>query len=94
MAEENDFPEIDRDGPELVYMVVAEHIAGRIERGDLKPGQRLPSELDLSEQYGVARMTIRRAMKELRERGLIRSVHGKGTYVQAPPASEAAVTDE
>ncbi|TQS24142.1 winged helix-turn-helix transcriptional regulator [Microbispora sp. KK1-11] len=74
-------------------MVVADHIAGRIERGDLKPGQRLPSELDLSEQYGVARMTVRRAMKELRERGLIRSVHGKGTYVQTPPATEA-ITDE
>ncbi|MGW2152277.1 GntR family transcriptional regulator [Nonomuraea sp. NPDC001699] len=81
-AEERDHPEIDSDGPELVYMVVANHIAGKIERGELKPGQRLPSELDLAEQYGVARMTVRRAMKELRERGLIRSVHGKGTYVQ------------
>ncbi|NUW45771.1 GntR family transcriptional regulator [Nonomuraea rhodomycinica] len=65
-------------------MVVANHIAGKIERGELKLGQRLPSELDLAEQYGVARMTVRRAMKELRERGLIRSVHGKGTYVQQP----------
>lgn len=86
MAEENAYPKIDSDGPELVYMVVANHIADKIERGDFKPGQRLPSELDLSEQYGVARMTIRRAMKELRERGLIRSVHGKGTYVQPPEA--------
>lgn len=84
MAEETEYPEIDSDGPELVYMVVANHIASKIERGDLKPGQRLPSELDLSDQYGVARMTIRRAMKELRERGLIRSVHGKGTFVQQP----------
>ncbi|MFF0864968.1 GntR family transcriptional regulator [Nonomuraea sp. NPDC003560] len=91
MAEESDYPEIDSDGPELVYMVVANHIAGKIERGELKPGQRLPSELDLAEQYGVARMTVRRAMKELRERGLIRSVHGKGTYVQQPnpPAGDA-----
>ncbi|MEV4016770.1 winged helix-turn-helix domain-containing protein [Nonomuraea angiospora] len=87
MAKENDFPEIDPDGPELVYMVVADHIAAKIERGDLKPGQRLPSELDLAGQYGVARMTIRRAMKELRDRGLIRSVHGKGTYVQVPESS-------
>ncbi|MFI7440873.1 GntR family transcriptional regulator [Nonomuraea indica] len=47
----------------------------------VQSGQRLPSELDLTEQYGIARMTIRRAMKELRERGLVRSVHGKGTYV-------------
>jgi DNA-binding GntR family transcriptional regulator len=33
-------------------------------------------------------------MKELRERGLIRSVHGKGTYVQSPPAERAAISDE
>ncbi|MEU0564562.1 GntR family transcriptional regulator [Nonomuraea sp. NPDC005983] len=84
MPEESDYPEIDSEGPELVYMVVANHIAARIERGELKPGQRIPSELDLAEQYGVARMTVRRALKELRERGLIRSVHGKGTYVQQP----------
>ncbi|MEV4224761.1 winged helix-turn-helix domain-containing protein [Nonomuraea sp. NPDC049725] len=91
MAEDSDYPEIDSEGPELVYMVVANHIAGRIDRGELRPGQRLPSELDLAAQYGVARMTVRRAMKELRERGLIRSVHGKGTYVQqpAPPAENA-----
>ncbi|GGT33097.1 GntR family transcriptional regulator [Nonomuraea spiralis] len=56
----------------------------------VQSGQRLPSELDLAEQYGIARMTVRRAMKELRERGLIRSVHGKGTYVQQPAPPEDA----
>ncbi len=39
-------------------------------------------------------MTGKRATKEPRERGLIRSVHGKGTYVQAPPTTKAAATDE
>lgn len=80
----DDYPVIDPDGPELVYVIVANHIAARIERGEWAPAERLPSELDLASAYGVARMTVRRAVQELRERGLIRTVHGKGTYPIAP----------
>ncbi len=76
-----EFPELDRSGPDLIYMQVADHIAARIEHGSLAPGQRLPAERDLAVEYGVAYLTIRRAIRELRERGLVRSVHGKGTFV-------------
>jgi GntR family transcriptional regulator len=68
-------------GPQLAYMRVAEDIAGRIASGELAPGARLRSERDLAEHYGVAFHTIRRAMGVLRERGLIISVHGRGTFV-------------
>lgn len=78
-------PHFDPRGPDLIYMQVADHIEARIEQGELSPGQRLPSERDLAEEYGVAYMTIRRAIRELREqRGLVRSVHGKGTFVTRP----------
>ncbi|MFW5416602.1 winged helix-turn-helix transcriptional regulator [Nocardiopsis sp. CNT-189] len=62
-------------------MAVADHIAARIRAGELSPGMRLPPERELAEEYGVAYMTVRRASKELRERGLIVTVHGKGTFV-------------
>jgi GntR family transcriptional regulator len=65
-------------------MRVANDIAARIKSGELAPGTRLRSELDLSERYGVAYQTIRRAMKVLRERGLIVSIQGRGTFVQDP----------
>jgi GntR family transcriptional regulator len=71
----------DPAGPELVYVLVADDIAAKITSGKLSPGARLPSEIDLAAQYGVARMTISRAIRELRERGLVRTVIGKGTYV-------------
>jgi GntR family transcriptional regulator len=72
---------IDPTGPELAYMQVADDIAGRIERRELRQGDRLPPERELAGDYGVSYDTIRRAAEVLRERGLIRTVHGKGTFV-------------
>lgn len=83
-----DIPTFDRDGPDLVYVLVADHIERRIRTGDLRPGARLRSERDLAEEYGVAYLTIRRAAAELRERRLIKTIHGKGTYVLNPPPAE------
>jgi DNA-binding GntR family transcriptional regulator len=65
-------------------MRVADDVAGRIASGELKPGARLRSERDLAEYYGVAYATVRRAMQVLRERGLIETIHGRGTYVRKP----------
>lgn len=65
----------------LMYEQVADHIAARIAAGELAPGTKLPPERDLAERYGVAYNTIRRAMDVLRGRGLIITMHGRGTYV-------------
>ena len=65
----------------LEYMRVAEDIAGQIARGELRPGDKLPAEQAMAEHYGIAYNTCRRAMKELRDRGLVESVWGKGTFV-------------
>jgi DNA-binding GntR family transcriptional regulator len=81
MTERDDGPRFDPRGPHLVYMLIADDIAAQIERGELTPGQRLPGEADLARHYGAARMTIRRATRELRERGLIKVLSGKGTFV-------------
>jgi DNA-binding GntR family transcriptional regulator len=68
----------------LMYVQVAEHIASRIEEGELKPGQRLPPERDMADEYGVAYNTMRKSMEILRERGLIVTMHGRGTFVNDP----------
>jgi len=71
---------------DLLYRRVADDIAARIASGELKPGTRLRPERELAEHYGVAYHTVRRAMKVLRERGLIVSIHGRGTFVADGPA--------
>jgi DNA-binding GntR family transcriptional regulator len=54
----------------------------RIEAGELAPGAKLPAERDLAAEYGVSYDTIRRATALLRDRGLIITIVGRGTYVR------------
>lgn len=51
----------------------------------LPPGARLPSEAELAERFGVHRLTVRQALAELARAGVIRTVHGRGSYVADPP---------
>lgn len=68
-----------------VTVQVAADIEADIDAGQLAPDTRLPSEAELSQQYGVARVTIRRALALLREQGKVVTVHGRGTYVSPTP---------
>ena len=77
---------IDPDGPELVYVQVANHMADRIERGEWEPNRWLPPERELADFYGVSYDTVRRATAVLRDRGMIVTVHGRGTYVRSQDA--------
>jgi len=60
-------------------------IAGRLQQGittgDHPPGSRLPTEAELSKQFGVNRHTVRRALEELSRGGLVRVEQGRGTFV-------------
>ncbi|MDQ1038030.1 GntR family transcriptional regulator [Streptomyces sp. V3I8] len=79
---------IDPNKIAYVYMQVADHIADRIAKGDLRPGARLLGERALAEDYGVANLTARRAVRELRERGLVVTLPAKGTFVAYPETAE------
>jgi DNA-binding GntR family transcriptional regulator len=81
----NDHPTIDPNAPKLIYVQVADHIAAHIASGELAPGARLRAERDLASEYGVAYDTIRRATALLRERGLIITIVGRGTFVRPQP---------
>jgi DNA-binding GntR family transcriptional regulator len=72
---------VNHDSATPVSVQVAADIEADIDAGRLEPDTRLPSEAELSQQYGVARVTVRRAIQQLRERGKVVTVHGRGTYV-------------
>jgi len=76
---ERDGPVFDPRGAKLVYVQIADDIADRITRGIY--AERIPSLGEITDEYGCARMTARRAVRELRDRGLVEIVPGKGTFV-------------
>lgn len=67
-----------------VYVRVANEVEAEIRAGRLPHGARLPNERDMGSQYGVAPGTARRAVQELRDRGLAVTLPNKGTFVVAP----------
>ena len=68
-----------------IYVQLADDLVKRIKRGDSPVGARLPSEAELAQDYRTAKMTVRRALEILRERGLIRTLHGRGSVGIATP---------
>jgi GntR family transcriptional regulator len=72
---------IEPDGPVPIYLQLVEILAERIERGELQPNRPIPSELQLVQEFGIARGTARRAVAVLRDRGLVFTVAQRGTYV-------------
>jgi GntR family transcriptional repressor for pyruvate dehydrogenase complex len=67
--------------PERLSQAVVRQIEELILRGILRPGERLPSERELSEQLGVSRPSLREAIADLQSRGLLDSRAGSGVYV-------------
>ena len=70
-----------------LYLQVAEQLTELIRGGRPAPGERLPSERDLAEQFGVSRPTIREAMIALEIAGLVEIRSGSGVYVLPPDKS-------
>lgn len=64
-----------------LYAQVKDHLSRRIQEGHWRAGDRLPSESELVAQFGVARMTVNRALRELTEQGRIVRVAGVGSFV-------------
>src|SRR5450755_883191 len=68
--------------PAKLGVAVVEGLVNVIVSGELSPGDSLPPELPLSQQFGVSRTVLRESIKRLEEKGLVTVVQGKGTVVQ------------
>lgn len=77
------------DYPEPLWIQAATHIAAQIESGALAPGTRLPPERELCQQLSISRVTLRKALGQLVQDGLLNASHGRGWYVASvSPAKE------
>ena len=74
-------PQAEASSGTALYQQIKDFVAGNIQHGSWKAGDRLPSENDLVQQFGVSRMTVNRALRELLEQGRIRRVAGVGSFV-------------
>ncbi|MEQ4718257.1 GntR family transcriptional regulator [Nonomuraea sp. B19D2] len=79
---------LDRSGGTYLYVQISEVLKARIIEG-LSPGDVLISEAGIQREFRVARTTARRAIRVLRNQGLVHTRQGGGTFVSAPGAAEA-----
>jgi GntR family transcriptional regulator len=77
---------IDREGPVPPYQQLAAVLRQRIVSGQIPPGRAIPSLVELEQEYGLARDTLRKAVAVLKDEGLVETVKGMGVYVRQPPA--------
>lgn len=78
------------------YAEIADHLRRRIDRRRIKPGEKLPSTLELAQEYGCSYMTARRAIGVLASEGRVVARQGLGTFVTdaAPPPTLQEQIDE
>jgi DNA-binding transcriptional MocR family regulator len=86
-------PDLDvRSGPR--YLAIATALGDAISRGELKPGDRLPTHRDLAQRLGVTVPTVSRAYREAGRRGYLSGEVGRGTFVRgAPRVPQAAAVE-
>jgi len=77
---------LDGSGP--LHRMLGDRLAELIRDGTLAPGERLPSEREVTDISGLSRVTVRKALRGLADRGLIRQRQGSGTYVSAPDSDD------
>lgn len=68
-----------------VYILIMDYIKGKILSGELKPGDKVPSENELAKRFEVSRLTARKALERLEYEGIVTRIQGLGTFVASFP---------
>lgn len=88
-----DLGEVDKASDTPAFKQIAAGLRDAIGAGRLAPGNKVPSESQLMEHFGVARMTVRQALSELRAEGLLVAEHGRGVFVRERPVVRRVASD-
>jgi GntR family transcriptional regulator len=84
---------LDPTSDRAVFRQIADQLREAIDKGRFKEGDKLPSESDLVEHYGVSRMTVRNSFSVLQGEGLVVSEHGRGVFVRPRPPVRRLASD-
>ncbi|MBA6439674.1 GntR family transcriptional regulator [Streptomyces sp. GMR22] len=84
---------LDPTSDRAVFRQIADALREAIDKGRFREGDKLPSETELVEHFGVSRMTVRNALSLLQQEGLVLSEHGKGVFVRPRPPVRRLASD-
>jgi len=85
-------PATERYSHQLLYATVRQRLLDDIAQGVYRPGQQIPTESELCTLYNVSRITIRKAISDLVNDGVLQRWQGKGTFVQSKKVENALLT--
>lgn len=85
--------EVDKTSDTPAFKQIAAGLRAAIGSGRIGPGEKVPSESQLMEHFGVARMTVRQALGDLRDEGLVVAEHGRGVFVRQRPVVRRVASD-
>src|SRR5689334_13731287 len=88
-----DLGQVDKASDTPAFKQIAEQLRASVAAGRLAPGDKVPSESQLMEHFGVARMTVRQALADLRAEGLLVAEHGRGVFVRERPVVRRLASD-
>lgn len=75
---------LDKNSQQPLYVQLMRILKYAIQNGTYKAGDQIPTEVELSEEYGISRITVRKTIEELCAQGFLVKRQGKGTFVEAP----------
>ncbi|MCK4570984.1 extracellular solute-binding protein [Candidatus Bipolaricaulota bacterium] len=90
-SDKNSDHKIAKNGNAPLYRQLEEILKQRIKNGELKPGDQIPTEFDLCEQFGISRISVRQALAELANDGFLCRHQGRGTFVNHLVASKVTL---
>ncbi|MYQ99285.1 MULTISPECIES: GntR family transcriptional regulator [unclassified Streptomyces] len=85
--------DLDPTSDRAVFRQIADHLREAIDRGRFREGEKLPSEAELVEHFGVSRMTVRNSFSILQGEGLVHAEHGRGVFVRPRPPVRRLASD-
>mgnify|MGYP001080337257 CR=1 FL=1 len=85
--------QVDRSRDRPAFRQIADEIRHAVHTGEYTPGSALPSETQLMQHFGVARMTVRQALEVLKNEGLVIAEHGRGVFVRRRPRVRRLAAD-